>query len=211
MPANRPSGTLRAGRFNARGQSLVEFAFVMPILVILIVGVADFGRIFAHGLALEAAARDAAEIAANEYLAIPPGPLSSPAPLGDPNYYDPLHLRTARVVCAETRNLPNSAYDPLTTDCPGMPLVQVCVHDGQDTSCAVEPFGATIPAQCTGMTAPPTNSQAGSSSRWVEVRVCYRFTAILQLPIISFGDVWLQRARSFVIPCYYVLGTQECG
>jgi len=188
---------------------------VIPILVILVVGVADFGRIFAHGLAVEAASRDAAEIVASEYLANPPGApavsLADPAPVGDPTYYDPLHLRAARVVCAETRSLPNTNYDPLTTNCPGMPLVLVCIHDSQDPSCGLEPFGAPIPAECGGLATPPTNGQDGSGARWVEVRVCYRFSAILQLPIISFGDIWLQRTRSFVIPCYFVLGTQECG
>ena len=198
-------------RRGQRGQSLIEFAFVIPILLILVIGVADFGRIFAHGLALEAAARDAAEIGANEYLANPPAPLDQPAPAGLATYYDPLHVRAARVVCAELRDLPNANFDPVTTNCPGMPLIAVCVHDGQDPSCGTEVFGSTVPAQCSGMSTMPTNTQSGSTSRWVEVRVCYRFTAFLNLPIMSFADVWLEQSRSFVIPCYFILGTQECG
>src|SRR5579859_5763105 len=86
-------------RSDDRGQSLVELALVIPIMVALLVAVADFGRIFATGVEIEAAARDAAETGANQYLANPPGgaALSSPAPApGDPTYYDPLHLSIAK-------------------------------------------------------------------------------------------------------------------
>ncbi len=47
-----------------RGQSLVEFALVLPLLLILLLGVADFGRVFAAGITLEAAARNASEVVA---------------------------------------------------------------------------------------------------------------------------------------------------
>jgi len=191
---------------------LVEFALVLPILVFLVVIVADFGRIFAAGLSLEAAARDAAEVAANQYLAVPPGPLDSPAPSGTAAYYQPLHQLAGRTVCAETSDLANSAFDAGTQGCSGMPLIQVCIHDGQDTECTSEAEGATVPAECDSMAPPPTNANgAAGSPRWAEVRVCYRFTAILHLPLLEFGDFWLQRTRTFVIPCYFKLGTSECG
>jgi hypothetical protein len=194
----------------------VEFALVTPILVMLVVLVADFGRIFAASLSVEAAARDAAEVMANAYLANPPGAptvlLSQPAPAGDPAYYAPLHALAVKTVCAETSDLPNTAFDSGTSTCTGMPLIQVCVHDGQDTNCSSEAQGASIPAQCGDLAAAPTNAHGGSGTpRWTEVRVCYRFSAILNLPLLSFGDFWLQRTRTFVIPCYFVLGSSECG
>src|SRR5690606_20209344 len=37
-----------------RGQSLVEFALVLPMLLVLLLGIADFGRVFAAGILLEA-------------------------------------------------------------------------------------------------------------------------------------------------------------
>jgi hypothetical protein len=198
-----------------RGQAMVEFAFVIPILVILVVGVADLGRVFATGLALEAAARNAAEIVANSYLSNPPGPLSNAAPPGTSTYYSPLHLQAARVVCAETKDLPNTTYDSVSGTCPGMPLVLVCVHDSQDPDCAVEPTGATIPPQCQAMVgslpSPAQDPPPNDGPRWVEIRLCYRFSAILQIPLFSFGDIWLERTRTFVIPCYFVLGEAECG
>lgn len=199
-------------RRSSTGQSLVEFALVMPILVMLVVVVADFGRVFAVSLSLEAAARDAAEIGSNEYLAKPPGPLDQPAPAGDPVYYQGLHQKIARAVCAETGDLANSAYDPATGACAGMPLIQACIHDSQDTECATEAQGAAIPADCAGMATPPNNGHAGSGSpRWVEVRLCYHFTPILQLPLLSFGALWLEKTRIFTIPCYFALGSSECG
>jgi hypothetical protein len=93
-----------------------------------------------------------------------------------------------------------------------MPLIEVCVHDSQDTSCSVEAQGASIPPACDSLTSVPTNAHAGPGTpRWTEVRVCYRFTPILSLPILSFGEFWLQRTRTFVVPCYFTLGSAECG
>jgi hypothetical protein len=99
-----------------------------------------------------------------------------------------------------------------------MPLIQACVHDSQDTECSGEAQGATIPAACNAMTTPPTNTNLPDPDpdpghpRWVEVRVCYQFTPILRdLPLLAFGDLWLQRTRTFTIPCYFALGSAECG
>ena len=67
------AATGRVGRRrSSAGQSLTEFALVVPILLIVFVAIADFGRIFAAGVDLEAATRNAAEATANEYLANPP-------------------------------------------------------------------------------------------------------------------------------------------
>lgn len=53
------------GRFfkNEQGQSVVEAAIVLPILLLLICGILDFGWIFAHQIMLNNAARDAARYA----------------------------------------------------------------------------------------------------------------------------------------------------
>jgi len=195
---------------------MVEFALVTPILIMLVVIVADFGRIFAASLSIEAAARDAAEIGSNEYLSNPPGAplitLDQPAPPGDTTYYTALHRKIASAVCVETSDLANSTYNPITGSCPGMPLIQACIHDGQDTQCSGEAQGAGIPAECGSMSNSPTNANGGlNSPRWVEVRICYGFTPVLQLPILSFGEFWLQRTRTFTIPCYFALGASECG
>jgi hypothetical protein len=227
-PLDRLDGRRRR-RFAVVGQALAEFGLVIPILFILFVAIADFGRIFATGIELEAATRNAAEAAANQYVATPPGPLNAVAPPGNTAYYDPLHTYAASVVCAELRDLPNTNYDSNTSTCPNMvdtaspprtdmPVVIVCVHDAQDTSCAnrADPGGGGIPPECTSLVTGPSNAQTtypdGTKPRSVEVRACYQFTSILNLPLFSLGNVWLQDAATFDVPCYFALGTpQQCG
>ena len=192
---------------------MVEFALVTPILLMLVVMVADFGRVFAASLSIEAASRNAAEAIANAYLANPPGPLSAAAPAGITTYYQGLHALGVHTLCDEMSDQANTAYDASTSTCPGMPLIRICIHDGQDTECSAEAQGAAIPAECTDLGSAMTNANAGASSpRWTEVRVCYRFTPIAaNMPFLSFADIWLQRGRAFTIPCYFVLGSTECG
>ena len=213
-----PSSRLRRPvRGGTSGQAMVEFALVIPILLVVFVAIADFGRFFAAGIAIEAATRDAAEAVANRYVAAyPPGAtLDQPAPAGDTAYYAPLHAYAAGVVCAELRDLPNTNYDAGTNTCPNMPVVMVCIHDSQDTDCATlaSPGGAGTPAGCDSFSPAPSNSQLAGQpgARWVEVRTCYHFTAILNMPLFSLGDFWIQRANEFAVPCYFVLGTAECG
>lgn len=189
---------------------MVEFALIVSVLLVLVVAVSDFGRIFATGVVLEAAARDAAEVAANEYLASPPGPINAPAPSANPSYYSTLRQKAAQTACAEVSELPNTQYDPMT-GCAGMPLMLVCVHDGQDPGCGSEAYGATIPPSCSELTTPPINASADGYARYVEIRLCYRFDSIVDVPLVSFGTFWLQRSRSFVIPCYFAQEDMECG
>lgn len=203
----------RPGRHTTSGQSLTELALIVPILLTLVVLVADFGRVFAASLSMEAATRNAAEAMTNAYLAGPPGPLDRPAPAGVESYYRPLHTLAVRTICNEMSDLANTAFDAATSTCAGMPLIRACIHDGQDTLCASEAEGAAIPAQCNDLNAPMTNANgAAGSPRWAEVRVCYRFSPILaDMPFLSFATIWLERERSFTIPCYFALGTSECG
>jgi hypothetical protein len=201
---------------------MVEFALVAPILIILFVGIADFGRVFNAGLIVEAAARDAAEHAAQEYLANPPGDptttpavrLSVPAPPGDPTYYDSLHLDAAKVACIETQQLPNTDYQSLSGTCSNWPAVGVCIHDqaepaghcgGQTTG-----FAWPYPSQCSQLSS-PWPDPPGNGERWVEVRVCYHFTSILNLPLFSLGDFYVERSRVFTIPCYFATGFGPCA
>ena len=191
---------------------MVEFVLIVSMMLVLVVAVSDLGRIFAAGIVLEAATRNAAEVAANEYLASPPSPINAPIqPPGNPNYYPQLRLNAAKTACAEVRELPNTQYDAGTGTCPGMPLTLVCVHDGQDPGCADEAFGAAIPPDCSELATPPTNISTSGTSRYVEVRLCYQFDSIIDLPLVSFGTFWLQRSRTFVIPCYFAMDDEECG
>lgn len=179
-------------------------------------------------MVVEAAARNAAEVAAADYLRNPPGDqlltpaqrLASPAPTsGYASYYDDLALKAARTVCVELRSLPNTTYDSTDGSCPTWPVVRVCVHDQANNSgsnqCGqpITPgFDASPPAECDRLPSPgdpswdPTMTgggpgPGGEPSRYVEVRVCYPFTTILNLPIMP-NRILFQRVRTFTIACF---------
>lgn len=44
-----------------RGQALAELAIVLPVLIILVMGAADFGRVYYHFMAVESAAAAGAQ------------------------------------------------------------------------------------------------------------------------------------------------------
>jgi len=71
-----------------RGQSLVEFALILPLLLTLLGVGADMARIYQSWITLEAATRDAAEYAAM-YAATAPDAT----------------LQAQRVICEETQHL----------------------------------------------------------------------------------------------------------
>lgn len=212
-PPQRASVGRTVRRRGSAGQSLVEFALVLPLLLFLFLAIADFGRIFVALITVESATRDAAEAVANDYLATAPFPALSGAPTMGQPYYDALHERGATIVCAELRGLPNTNYDAGTNTCPNMPVVVVCIHDGMDGGCGnpAQPGPGGIDSHCSDFTPVATSAQGGSAARWVEVRTCYHFTALLNLPFFPLGDFWIQRTRDYTIPCYFVLGTAECG
>lgn len=210
-----------------RGQSLVEFALVLPVLLVLLLGIADFGRVFAAGIVLEAAARNGAEAAAQEYLQI-----ARNAPAIDAAAYQRIHDVALKEVCREAERLPAE----LDVDDDGvceMPHVAVCIHDlppdpddatppSGDPICGTEASAAPQP-ECSAFVDDPSDPDdwrdAWSNSKgpgaaeklaFVEVRVCYRFTTLmnlteLRLPFgwgLSIGEIFLQRDRSFAVADY---------
>jgi Flp pilus assembly protein TadG len=48
-----------------RAQALVEFAFILPVLLIIVLGSIEIGRAFVFGVTVQDAARQAARLAAN--------------------------------------------------------------------------------------------------------------------------------------------------
>lgn len=55
---------LRRWCADERGAAIVEFAIVVPILLVLVMGIIDFGRMLAVAASLSAAVRDGARMAA---------------------------------------------------------------------------------------------------------------------------------------------------
>jgi hypothetical protein len=192
------------------GQTLAEFALVLPILLVLLLGVADFGRVFAASISTEASARNAAEIGAIQRLRHKP-----PDPIADPGavlpYYTALHEQIAKVVCSELSVLPNTTFNAADRTCPSMPLVGVCVRDDLDPICgaAIYGFSSTLPGACSHLAEPWSHYSGGAAaSHAVEVRVCYRFTTLFNLQFtlpgnvgLDLGEIWIQRERVFALDC----------
>jgi len=65
QPLRRPSSLRRLSTFRRReeGQSIVEFALVIPVLALLLLGIMEGGRIFTAYVELQHVARDAARFA----------------------------------------------------------------------------------------------------------------------------------------------------
>ena len=60
----RRARRLSVGRGTSAGQSVVEFALVFPLMLLLVVAVADAGRVYTSAIAVEDAAREAADFGA---------------------------------------------------------------------------------------------------------------------------------------------------
>lgn len=204
------SGSTSPLSASRRGQSLVEFALVLPMLLVLLLGIADFGRAFQASITIEAATRDGAEAGAIERLRNHPPAAGDPGEIG---YYDDLHRVAALAACSEAKVLGNTTLASDGT-CPSMPVMRVCIHDGQDPQCGkpIPGFGSAIPVECTAvadLADHPNNASPGEpASHTVEVRLCYRFTTLFNLHLalpfnwgLSLGDVWLQRTREFAVDC----------
>jgi hypothetical protein len=189
----------------ARGQSLVEFALLLPLLLVILLGVADFGRVFQAGIMMESATRAAAEAGAVEYL--------RQVSTGNEPNYDIIRNRAADVACRETK-LENVA-DPGT--CSQWPIIRICVHDGAagDPACG-QPGAvgdAPVPAECSvtddfvdassGLDALPTDANANPRDAYVEVRTCYRFTTLISVnDFLPIGEVYLQKQAFFTVADY---------
>lgn len=201
-----PSTSRKAG--SKSGQALVEFALILPLLLVLLLGVADFGRVFQAEIVIESASRAAAEAGAIEYLRTQDIREAKPGALA---YYQRIHAIASHAACTEARILPNTTYAGGL--CPTWPAVLVCVHDAD----SVDPLCDGTPAtgytdglpNCTGMSGGWSTAEDSQSHDYVEVRLCYHFTTLfnlhLSLPFsagISVGDLYIQRTAVFTVADY---------
>lgn len=110
-----PLRAARPHRDHARGQSLVEFAMVLPFLMFLILGAIEFGFAFNHHLTMEYASREGARVGAA--LVNGGGPLGCNQGAGQsPNEFAAGTPRVdARIVAAVERVL-ESKGSPLEID-----------------------------------------------------------------------------------------------
>ena len=173
---------------------------ILPIMLIILLAVGDFGRLFAAGITIESAARNAAEVAAAEY---------NRNLLVLPIDYAAVHQAAWSSVCDGAANLPNAT--------PG--------GGGDATACrpwsvsTTRRMAAAGTSTTTRQGSPPdaqpcrpaaSNGLSGSESTFVEVRVCYRFNTIFEMTLPSLGgplqalggDFFIERSRVFSVADY---------
>lgn len=179
------------------------------MLLVLLLGVVDFGRVFHAGIVTEASARNAAEAAAQEYLQLKRGG----GTLTNADYAR-IHGVALESVCGEADKLPNQVG--AGSSCT-MPAAAVCIHDDEaklpayaaDGWCGKEAPAA--PIECSRVKSAWTAGKSSPTALpYVEVRICYQFTTLfnlqdLQLPLangLNLGNVWLQKDRVFAVADY---------
>ena len=100
FPMRNTQAKIKGFTAHFKGQSLVEFALVLPILLLIIMGVFDLGRLFYIKVALNSAAREGAY-----YLSYNPSDYVSAT----------VHPDTDAAVMAELDNLGIASDDVLIT------------------------------------------------------------------------------------------------
>ena len=186
-----------------RGQGLVEFGLVLPLLLVFLLGVADFGRVCADGVPLESAVRNSAEAAAQEYLQLCNKYGGDCTQLA-PSEYQGLHDLVLEVGCREAERLTNVQE---TAGACTNPIIATCIHDdnlpGDGNNCGEE-VASGIPASCTQMTNTWSSARNGPAEGrpYVEVRMCYLFDPLIPLTEKWWGDVRLQRENNFTVTNY---------
>jgi hypothetical protein len=110
-----------------RGQSIVEFALVLPLMLIILLGIADLARIYTTMLSVESAAREAADYGTS----LGAGKWQSGAPL------DATVAEMERRACVAASDLPDYAdpdNDPQNGGCTN-PSFSYCVATSVSGPC----------------------------------------------------------------------------
>ena len=156
------------------GQSLVEFALVLPILVIILLGILDMSRVFTSMMTVESAAREAADYASwqsTNWQGDPTDPTSN-------RYKTEAGLRAR--ACTASRNLVGFAGD--TVGCTN-PSISFDILDEKGLS-ALAPDG-TATSDCDQ--ASRTNGTNDLGPCRVQVDLTYTFDLIAPVGFDLFG------------------------
>ena len=126
-------------RDNSRGQALVEFALVLPIVLILVLAIVDFARLYTTMFTVESAAREAADFGAFHWFN-----------WADPGTVAITEAEMARRACVAASNLPDFA-DPDGT-CTTNPTFSYTLDPppgAPGVDCAVKPDPGADPCRVT--------------------------------------------------------------
>ena len=152
------------------GQSLAEFAIIVPVLFLILLGIADLGRVYTSAVAVESAAREAAD-----YGAFDASRWDAIDPDNDTNMA--LEMKRRACVAAKGSHLEGYAQsDPLDeTTCTNPAFTCTLERGGVAVDCATS-NGAVAAADCSkalAVTDPPCT---------VHVRLDYSFTTFFAIP-----------------------------
>lgn len=156
-------GLSTPARPSQAGQSVVEFALIVPLLLFLVVAIADFGRLYNSAVAVEAAAREAADSGA--FTNVNWTPANVEVTVADMQYR----------ACTGAAGSHLEGY--ATTD----PTNRTCTNP--TFSCTLERNGSSTP--CSGSTGSIGSVDCAAATTeppcTVHVRLDYEFRAILGL------------------------------
>ena len=110
MPVrSQPPALVQRAAGKPSGQSLVEFALILPVLMTLVIAIADFARFYSTAVAIEAAAREAADY----------GAFTTARWAGDPtdpnSNYSKTVVRMQELACTASSEQPDYQGDPVGT------------------------------------------------------------------------------------------------
>jgi hypothetical protein len=159
----------------SRGQAIVETALLLPVLMLLVTGSADFGRVFYYSIAVTNASREAAR--QGTYY----------DPISNGNSYDSY----AQVLAAAQHEVPSDLTLSLPTLSPSH-----CLVGGPSSWSSYYPTQANTGYVfiCFDNTESPAPSSAG---QWITVTILYNFQPITPMAdVIGMGTVHVEASTT---------------
>jgi Flp pilus assembly protein TadG len=150
---------------NDRGQSVVEFALVLPILVFLMVGVIDLARVYTTMLSVESAAREAADYGSFGSQKWAPAPAVTTTV-----------SEMTRRACVASSDL---------TDYVGPDTA--CSNPSFSYELSQDKGVSWVPYATTAASASPCNVATREPPCWVKVTLTYQFNLLVPLNFEAFG------------------------
>jgi hypothetical protein len=163
------------------GQAVAELAIVLPVVLLLLLGIADLGRLYGSAVAIEAATREAADFGAFDS--------SYWTTLNTPTTVAEMRLR-ACTAAAGSHLQGYETTDPLNDSTCTNPTFECFLeHGGASVDCDAS-HGFINGIDCSDPTTEPPCT--------VHVHMTYEFRLILPLPFLS-GPIDVERDSWFRI------------
>ena len=163
------------------GQSVVEFALVLPVILLMLLGIADLGRLYNSAVGVESAAREAADYGA--FVA------TNWTPVNIPVTVDEMRLRACTAVAGSHLQDYETTDPGGNTTCTNPAFTCTLERGPASTDCAAS-GGVTGGVDCANPATEPACT--------VHVRMTYRFDLLLAIPPFP-ASIDLHRDSSFRI------------